>query len=303
MVGGHGVRLSERSCVRSAELFLALEADAGARGERSAGEVLIASAVERSDLAAAFPWLLKTELCARFDDEREIVCASRRTMFDDLIIDEHREERPDAETASELLAAAAAARFDEVFAPDQGAARLIERLAFAATALPEEGWPDVSRDGLAARLPVVCRGLTSFAELRRYDWGRALGRELDQRRRGLLDEEVPDRIAVPSGSRVAVDYGQAAAPSGAPILAASIQELFGLQSAPKIARGRVSVAVHLLAPNGRPVQVTTDLDSFWRRTYPEVRKELRARYPKHAWPEDPMNAAPTARPKRRKSRR
>jgi ATP-dependent helicase HrpB len=303
MVGGHGVRLSERSCVRSAELFLALDADAGARGERSAGEVRVASAVERGDLAAAFPWLLRTEVAARFDAEREIVCASRATLFDDLVMDKRREERPDAETAAALLAAAAAARFDDVFDPDANAISLIERLRFASSALPEEGWPDATRAGLVARLPEICRGLSSFAELRRCDWGNAFAGELDRRRRSLLDREVPSHLAVPSGSRIRLDYGAALAGAGAPVLAVRIQELFGLVAAPRIARGRVAVAVHLLAPSGRPVQVTTDLESFWRRTYPEVRKQLRARYPRHDWPEDPLSAAPTARPKRAVRRR
>jgi ATP-dependent helicase HrpB len=303
MVGGHGVRLSERSCVRTSELFLALEADAGARGERSAGDVLLASAVERGDLAATFPWLVGIESSASFDEGRELVSSARRTTFDDLLIDERREERPDPATAAALLADAAAARFDEVFAPEPGAARFFARLGFAAIALPEEGWPDVSPAALAARLQTVCRGLSSFAELRRFDWGEAISQELDRRRRRLLDEEIPDRLAVPSGSRIPIDYGPALAPSGAPVLAVRIQELFGLKEAPRVARGRVAIAVHLLAPSGRPVQVTTDLASFWRNTYPEVRKELRARYPRHDWPEDPSAAAPTARPKRRGSRR
>ncbi|MCK9460342.1 MAG: ATP-dependent helicase HrpB [Proteobacteria bacterium] len=303
MVGGHGVRLSERSCVRSAELFLALAADAGARGERSTGDVLLASGVARADLESAFPWLVRTERAARFDPEREIVCATSRTVFDDLLIEERREERPDAEIAAALLAEAAAARFDDVFAPAPDAARLLSRLAFAAAVLPEESWPDVSRAALAARLPAVCRGLSSFAELRRVDWGGAVQGELGRRARGLLDEEVPDRLAVPSGRRVPIDYAPALAPCGSPVLAVRIQELFGLRAAPRIARGRAAIAIHLLAPSGRPVQVTTDLESFWRSTYPEVRKRLRARYPKHDWPEDPTTAAPTARPGRREKRR
>jgi len=303
MVGGHGVRLSERSCVRSSELFIAIDADAGARGERSAGDVLLASAVERADLAATFPWLLQIERGAHFDAERELIGATQRTMFDDLLIDERREERPDPETAAALLAAAAAARFDDVFSPDPAAARFLSRLAFAAIALPEEGWPDVSRGALVARLPAICRGMSSFAELRRFDWGAFVARELDRRARGLLDIEAPDRLEVPSGSRIPIDYGPALATAGAPVLSVRIQELFGLRGAPRIARGRVAIALHLLAPSGRPVQVTTDLESFWRRTYPEVRKELRARYPRHDWPEDPSTAAPTARPKRARTRR
>jgi ATP-dependent helicase HrpB len=99
---------------------------------------------------------------------------------------------------------------------------------------------------------------------------------------------------VPSGSRIRLQWAE----SGPPVLAVRIQELFGLTTTPTVARGRVRVQLHLLAPSGRPQQVTDDLDGFWTRTWPEVRKELRARYPKHAWPEDPRAAPPQARPGR-----
>ncbi len=100
---------------------------------------------------------------------------------------------------------------------------------------------------------------------------------------------------MPSGSHIRLEY----APGRPPILAARIQELFGLAETPRLAGGRVAVLLHLLAPNGRPQQVTQDLASFWRTTYPVVRKELAGRYPKHAWPEDPSTARPERRPRRR----
>jgi ATP-dependent helicase HrpB len=100
---------------------------------------------------------------------------------------------------------------------------------------------------------------------------------------------------VASGSRLALTY-EVGRP---PVLAVRIQELFGLTETPRIAGGRVPVLLHLLAPNGRPQQVTDDLASFWANTYPQVRKDLRARYPKHAWPDDPLTALPTSRPKRK----
>ncbi|MEL6714069.1 MAG: ATP-dependent helicase C-terminal domain-containing protein, partial [Planctomycetota bacterium] len=98
-------------------------------------------------------------------------------------------------------------------------------------------------------------------------------------------------------SHLRLDYGDG---SSAPVLAVKIQELFGLLETPRVARGRVPVLLHLLAPNGRPQQVTDDLGSFWSTTYAQVRKDLRGRYPKHPWPEDPLTAQPTARAKRRR---
>ena len=112
-----------------------------------------------------------------------------------------------------------------------------------------------------------------------------------------LAREAPERIEVPSGSLIRLDYP--AEGDGPPVLAVRIQELFGLGQTPRVAAGRVPVLLHLLAPNYRPQQVTRDLASFWANTYPLVKKELQGRYPKHAWPDDPRKAAPERRPRRR----
>jgi ATP-dependent helicase HrpB len=111
----------------------------------------------------------------------------------------------------------------------------------------------------------------------------------------IVEREAPERIAVPSGSRLALMYEE----GRPPILAVRIQEVFGMTDTPRVAGGRVKLLLHLLGPNFRPQQVTDDLASFWANTYPQVRKELRARYPKHAWPEDPLSATPEHRPRRR----
>jgi ATP-dependent helicase HrpB len=111
-----------------------------------------------------------------------------------------------------------------------------------------------------------------------------------------VGNEAPEHIEVPSGSHIKIAYEEARPP----ILAARIQEMFGLTETPRVARGRVKVLLHLLAPNYRPQQVTDDLASFWKNGYPIVRKELRARYPKHSWPEDPLTAEATSRTARRK---
>ncbi|WP_305070373.1 ATP-dependent helicase C-terminal domain-containing protein, partial [Micromonospora sp. S-DT3-3-22] len=127
------------------------------------------------------------------------------------------------------------------------------------------------------------------ADLARIDVTGALRRLLPWPQAGRLDELAPERIEVPSGSRVRVDYADPAAP----VLAVKLQETFGWQQAPRLADGRVPVLLHLLSPAGRPVAVTADLASFWRTGYPQVRGELRGRYPRHPWPEDPVTAAPT----------
>jgi ATP-dependent helicase HrpB len=114
--------------------------------------------------------------------------------------------------------------------------------------------------------------------------------------RQAVEREAPEHLLVPSGNRLALHY-EVGRP---PVLAVRIQEMFGLAETPRIAAGRVRVLLQLLAPNNRPQQVTDDLASFWTNTYPLVRKDLRARYPKHAWPEDPWSAKPKSRPRRKR---
>ncbi|MCZ7438520.1 helicase-related protein [Micromonospora sp. WMMC241] len=180
------------------------------------------------------------------------------------------------------------------------ATALRRRLAFCRQALGDD-WPDVSDAALLDAAPVwlgpeLARARRR-ADLARVDVASALRRLLDWRQAARLDELAPERLAVPSGSRVRVDYGDPAAP----VLAVKLQETFGWRDVPRIADGRVPVLLHLLSPAGRPVAVTADLASFWRGGYPQVRAELRGRYPRHPWPEDPTTAEPTRRasPRRR----
>jgi ATP-dependent helicase HrpB len=120
---------------------------------------------------------------------------------------------------------------------------------------------------------------------------RLLEQRLNWKQRATLEKEAPETLAVPSGNRIRIQY---AADDNPPVLAVRLQELFGWAETPRLAAGRAPLLLHLLGPNFRPVQVTSDLKSFWNSTYAEVRKDLRARYPKHPWPEDPWNAPPVA---------
>ena len=164
----------------------------------------------------------------------------------------------------------------------------------------EGGWPDVSDAGLERSLetwlgPLV-DGLTSLAQVKRLDLGRALDQLLTWQQRQELDRLVPTHLTVPTGSRIRLDYTV----GEHPVLAVRLQEMFGCRDTPRLADGRVPVVIHLLSPAGRPVQVTQDLGRFWTTSYIEVRKELRGRYPKHPWPDDPLAAPPTRRAKPRK---
>ena len=163
----------------------------------------------------------------------------------------------------------------------------LPRLGDARTAVRRS----IRSPSLADAVRACAAGRRSVAELRHADLSAALRGLLTHPQRAALERDAPERLRLPSGRSAPVTYEADRPPS----VAARIQELFGLLETPRLAGGRVPVVVQLLAPNRRPVQVTDDLASFWRTTYFEVRKQLRGRYPKHAWPDDPTTARPPGR--------
>lgn len=311
MVGGRGVVLGRESGVLDAELFVAVDLDAGRPGVHADALVRMASTVERE-------WLpdgsVTTETVVRFDAERERVVAARVSRFEDLVLDEREVPVEDEAEAARVLARAAAATPERALPLDHPAVTgFLQRVRFLRRWHPELGLPalpdlSAAADGDALEgaqrrtvtelLATLAAGKRSFAELRRAPLLDYLRGALTYHQLQALDREAPERIEVPSGSRVRLRY-QGEEP---PVLAVRIQEVFGLQETPRVAAGRVPVLLHLLAPNMRPQQVTDDLAGFWERTYPQVRKELAGRYPKHAWPEDPAHAQPERRPGRKRPR-
>jgi ATP-dependent helicase HrpB len=301
MIGGRGVTLGRESGVKDAELFLALALEgSGGSARGGAARVRIAEAVTLDDVRAAMPRLVVTQDEAVFDEARGALTGRRRTRVADLVVDERTGIPVSAEAAADALARVIGEDLARHLRLDENATRARERLLFAARALPEEEWPAADDDALRGLLPEVCAGKRAIADVQDADWVGALLNRLSWPQRKLLDEEVPPRLEVPSGSMIAVDYGPALHDGGAPVLAVRLQELFGLTETPTVAKGRVPVVLHLLSPGYKPVQVTRDLASFWKTTYPEVKKELRARYPRHSWPDDPLTAPPTSRALRRR---
>jgi ATP-dependent helicase HrpB len=291
LVTGRGVRLADESAVADAELFVAVNVDAGSGSEAL---VRMASAVDRAWLP---PERVRTAVEVTFDDTTERVAAVRRTRFDELILDETPAALPDDGSVESLLADAASTRLDralDLASPD--VASLRARVAFLRGTLPDAAPPAIDDAALRAALPDVCAGRRSFEELRRAPLVEVLRARMDRRQLNVLDREAPERIAVPSGSHVTLRYDE----GKAPVLAVRIQEIFGWRDTPRVAAGRVKVLLHLLAPNHRPQQVTDDLASFWTNTYPDVRRELKRRYPRHSWPEDPYTAVAEKKPQRRR---
>jgi ATP-dependent helicase HrpB len=291
MVGGRGVVLAACSGVTEPELFLCIDVDAG----KTEALVRQAYAVQRDWLP---PERLAAAVEVAFDPEAERVTARRQLRFEDLVLEDTPAALPGQEEVARVLAAAATEHLGRVLPPaDSPAGLFLTRIRCLRGWLPELGLPTFNEAELCLLLPELCPGRRSFAELREGPWLEALQGRLTYNQRQAVEREAPERIVVPSGSRLALRY-EAGRP---PVLAVRIQEIFGLGETPRVAAGRVRVLLHLLAPNYRPQQVTDDLASFWLNTYPQVRKELRARYPRHAWPEDPLSAEPARRPRPRRA--
>lgn len=279
-VGGRGVRLAPTSGVTGPELFVCVDVDAGGAD----AFVRLASGVEREWLP---PERVTMRIEVTFDEKSERLAARKVTRFDDLVLEERDAHIADESEAATVLAAAAAGRLEKVLPlPDSAAGEFRTRVRCLRAWVPELNLPAFEAADLRGALESLCRGRRSLAEVRSGPWLDFLKGQLTYPQLQAVETEAPERIEVPSGSHIKVAYEE----GRPPVLAARIQEMFGLTETPRVARGRVKVLLHLLAPNYRPQQVTDDLASFWKNGYPLVRKELRTRYPKHSWPANPLTA-------------
>ena len=231
-----------------------------------------------------------------FDDESEKLLARKQTRFADLVLDDTQGHFADESHAAEVLAAACVRQWPKAApSPDSPAGRFLLRVRCVNEWLPDAGLPVLDEMTLQAMLPEVCRNRRSVDAVRAGPWLDHLRGAFSYQQLQLIEREAPERVEVPTGSLIALEYQ----PGRPPVLAVRIQEVFGLTDTPRVGGGRVKVLLHLLAPNHRPQQVTDDLASFWANGYPQVRKELRARYPKHSWPDDPLTAVAVRGPKRK----
>ncbi len=278
MVGRQGVTLADDSSVREPRLFLALDLDAGRRGKHAEALVRMAHGLDEGSLP------VHERVVESFDSGRERVVANYQVCYRDLVLTEQLGKRPDPLRAAALLAAAASAQIDRVVPlQDPAVAGYMRRVELVAEHMPELGMSSFDDDRLREVLTQQSHGLYSLDELRRLDWVSALASMLTWPQRQALDAQAPERVRVPSGKMLRLRYEA----DGPPVLAVRIQDMLGATATPTIAGGRVPVLLHLLAPNRRPAAITQDLPNFWAQVYPQVRKELRGRYPKHKWPEDP----------------
>lgn len=285
--GGSGV-LHERSAVREADLVVAIDAEQRTEGTRSKVVVRLASAIEPDWLLELFTDDVTDTNEAEWNESAERAEVVRRLAYESLVLEESRVKGQGGEVASALLFAKAKAKGLASFAEEDAIASLRERVGFLRGACPELGLPVWDETLEAEVLASLCEGRASFAELRKSDVVGAVHLRLGREASRALAEHAPERLTLPGGRGVRIHYE----PGVPPWITSRLQDFFGLRAGPTLAKGRVSLVLHLCAPNQRAVQVTTDLAGFWTRHYPAIAKELRRKYPRHSWPDDPLSASP-----------
>jgi ATP-dependent helicase HrpB len=254
---------------------------------------MLAAPIGLEEIRKLFGDDIETEEVVEWDGEARAVLARRRERLGAIVLRETTISRPDPVRVAEALLQGVRSEGLDVLPWSDGARRTRERISFVRSLDPD--WPDVSDVALVETLeqwlgPRV-RGVSKLSDLGQVDLAVALSDLLSWEQRAALDRLAPTHLVVPSGSRLPVDYRDPAQP----VLAVRLQEMFGQTEIPRVGGGKVPLTLRLLSPAGRPVQVTRDLAGFWRTTYFDVRKDLKGRYPKHPWPDDPLAAKPTRR--------
>ena len=285
--GGGSAVLDSSSVVQEPMLLLALDAEqrTGPRGPEV--RVRIASAIEPEWLLELFPERLTDEDRLVFSEDGGRVERLTRLAYGAVTLEERRIPAEASEQAEAVLADALRSRGLAGVVDTDRLEAVRARLELARSTFPDAHWPEPDDAGLAT---VLARGRRSLAEVREADPAAELLGALSPESARLLARELPERLTLPGGRSVPVHYvsGQP------PWIASRLQDFFGMREGPALARGRVPLVLHLLAPNQRAVQVTRDLAGFWSRHYPSLRRELGRRYPRHPWPEDPLHASPPA---------
>jgi ATP-dependent helicase HrpB len=251
--------------------------------------VRLASAIETDWLLDLFVDAIRETREVVWNAQSERVETLSRLLYDELVLDESRrsDDASDEETTQALVAAALACG-PEAFVERETFERFLARVEFVARTFPESDFPTLGEREVRESLARMCEGRRSFAQLREAaragELLEGLRRNLDAEQSRLLAAMAPERVTLASGRAARVNYES----TKPPWLASRLQDFFRMREGPRVAGGRVALVLHLLAPSGRPVQVTADLEGFWQRHYPQVRRELGRRYPRHAWPENPL---------------
>ncbi len=291
---GRGAELRETDSLAPSPFIVATQLD----DRKPEAQVFLAAAIDEDDVRRLFAAQIVTDESVEFDDASGAVAALRIERLGAIVLRESSIADPSEDAVRHALLGAIRRRGVSALPWSDAATRLRQRIAFAAA--HDASWPGVSDDELLAQLDEwlapALTGVRRISALERVDLGDALASLLDWTRRRELDTLAPTHVVVPTGSRIPIDYSD----PQAPCVAVRLQEVFGLNESPRVFGGRVAVTMQLLSPAHRPVQTTRDLAGFWRTSYFDVRKEMRGRYPRHEWPEDPLSATPTKRAKPRR---
>ena len=294
LANGRGAAFGAPQALARRELIVAVDLDDRERDAR----ILLAAPLERGDLMEHFADRMRWRESVHWGAREQAVIAHRTLELDALTLEEKPLAEIPAEAARQAMLAGVRELGIEALPWDRQTRDLQARIEFMrATAgsaqTGETAWPAVSDAALAATLETwlapSLEGITRREHLARLPLADALRAQLSFDQQRALEEWAPAQLRMPSGSQVRVDYLD----PGSPAVSVKLQEVFGLADTPRLGRGRIPITLRLLSPAGRPVQVTRDLPSFWRGAYADVRKDLRGRYPKHYWPENPLDAEPT----------
>ncbi|HZF18000.1 MAG TPA: ATP-dependent helicase HrpB [Steroidobacteraceae bacterium] len=293
LANGRGASFAEPQPLSQSPMLAIAELDAGDREAR----VFLAAALKPQYFEQLFADEIETRAETTWNSRQQAVVARQVRTFGALILD----ERPLGADAADAIVSAMVAGVRELGLEALPWSRELRswqaRVEFLRRVLPERtgNWPALNDSALAASidewLAPYLAGMSRREHLSRINLAEVLHSLLTFKQRDELERLVPTHLTVPSGSRIPIDYDA----GDAPTVSVRLQELFGLRVTPSLADGRVPLTLKMLSPAGRPVQVTRDLESFWARGYHEVRKELKGRYPKHYWPDNPLEATPTRR--------
>lgn len=263
--------------------------------------ILLALPIDVEQLVKQLPRLVDERTVVEWDEEKGTLRAWRRWQIGRLTLRAQPLAKPNDEALQSALLNWIREQGLQVLNWDEHAEQLRVRLQCAARWLPEESWPAMDDDSLLSKLELWLQpslsGVRALRGLRQVNISEALTRLLSWQLRQRLDTELPTHYTVPTGSRLPIRYYI----ERPPVLAVRLQEVFGEQHSPMLACGRVAVVLELLSPAHRPLQITGDLAAFWQGAYREVQKEMKGRYPKHVWPDDPANTRPTRRTKKYQS--
>ena len=294
LANGRGAWLAEDDPLQGADYIVAAELDDKGREAR----IFLAAEISQTSLLEHFADQIESLDQLQWDSSAALVRSVRQTRLGALVLEERASTTPDPEAVTALLTQVLVQNGLEDLPWDQEARQWLARVQFLRR-FEGDVWPDTSLEALADRadqwLTPFLAGMNRLSQVKSLPLLQALGSLLSYDQQRQLEVKAPARLEVPTGSRIQLDYES----GEIPILAVRLQELFGLTDTPRVLDGRHPVMLHLLSPGYKPVQVTQDLASFWRNAYRDVRKDLRGRYPKHHWPEDPLTAPPTRHAKRR----